>query len=46
MRLTRVTLVLIAVIIAAGFYQLAVHFLSDVEPQTFQIGRASCRERV
>ncbi len=36
MRLTRVTLVLIVVIIAAGFYQLAIHFLSDVEPQTFQ----------
>lgn len=36
MRLTRVTLFLIAFIIALGFYQLAVHFLSDVEPQTFQ----------
>jgi len=36
MRLTRVTLFLIAFIIALGFYELAIHFLSDVEPQTFQ----------
>ena len=36
MRFTRVTLFFIAFIIALGFYQLAIHFLSDVEPQTFQ----------
>lgn len=36
MRLTRVTLLLIAFIIALGFYQLARHFLADVEPQTYQ----------
>jgi len=36
MRFTRVTLFFIAFIISLGFYQLAVHFLSDVEPQTFQ----------
>jgi two-component system sensor histidine kinase CreC len=36
MRLTRVTLFLIAFIIALGFYQLARHFLADVEPQTYQ----------
>ncbi len=36
MRLTRVTLFFIAFIIALGFYQLARHFLADVEPQTYQ----------
>lgn len=36
MRFTRVTLFFIAFIISLGFYQLAIHFLSDVEPQTFQ----------
>lgn len=36
MRFTRVTLFFISFIIALGFYQLASHFLSDVEPQTFQ----------
>ena len=36
MRFTRVTLFFIAFIITLGFYQLARHFISDVEPQTFQ----------
>lgn len=36
MRFTRVTLFFIAFIIAVGFYQLARHFLAEVEPQTFQ----------
>lgn len=36
MRFTRVTLVLIAGIITLGFYQLARHFVAEVEPQTFQ----------
>lgn len=36
MRFTRVTLFFIAFIITLGFYQLALHFLSEVEPQTFQ----------
>lgn len=36
MRFTRVTLFFIAFIIALGFYQLASHFLGEVEPQTFQ----------
>ncbi len=36
MRFTRVTLFFIAFIIALGFYQLARHFLADVEPQTYQ----------
>ena len=36
MRFTRVTLFFIAFIIALGFYQLARHFLAEVEPQTFQ----------
>jgi two-component system sensor histidine kinase CreC len=36
MRFTRVTLFFIAFIITAGFYQLARHFLAEVEPQTFQ----------
>lgn len=36
MRLTRVTLFLIAGIITLGFYQLARNFLAEVEPQTFQ----------
>lgn len=36
MRFTRVTLFFIAFIITMGFYQLARHFLSEVEPQTFQ----------
>ncbi len=36
MRFTRVTLFFIAFIITLGFYQLARHFLSEVEPQTFQ----------
>jgi two-component system sensor histidine kinase CreC len=36
MRLTRVTLFFIAGIITLGFYQLARHFLAEVEPQTFQ----------
>ena len=36
MRFTRVTLFFIAFIIALGFYQLTSHFLSEVEPQTFQ----------
>ncbi len=36
MRFTRVTLFFIAFIITLGFYQLARHFLADVEPQTFQ----------
>lgn len=36
MRFTRVTLFFITFIISLGFYQLASHFLSDVEPQTFQ----------
>lgn len=36
MRLTRVTLLLIAGIITLGFYQLARNFLAEVEPQTFQ----------
>lgn len=36
MRLTRVTLFLIALILAAGFWQLARYQLEDVEPQTFQ----------
>lgn len=36
MRFTRVTLFFIAFIITLGFYQLASHFLSEVEPQTFQ----------
>jgi len=35
-RFTRVTLFFIAFIIALGFYQLARHFLAEVEPQTFQ----------
>jgi two-component system sensor histidine kinase CreC len=35
-RFTRVTLFFIAFIITLGFYQLARHFLADVEPQTFQ----------
>ena len=33
MRFTRVTLFFIAFIITLGFYQLALHFLSEVEPQ-------------
>ena len=36
MRFTRVTLFFIAFIITLGFYHLASHFLSEVEPQTFQ----------
>lgn len=36
MRFTRVTLLFITFIIALGFYQLARHFLSDAEQQTFQ----------
>jgi two-component system sensor histidine kinase CreC len=36
MRFTRVTLFFIAFIITLGFYQLALHFLAEVEPQTFQ----------
>ena len=36
MRFTRVTLLFIAFIITLGFYQLARHFLAEVEPQTFQ----------
>ena len=36
MRFTRVTLFFIAFIITLGFYQLARHFVSEVEPQTFQ----------
>ncbi len=36
MRFTRVTLFFIAFIIALGFYQLALHFVAEVEPQTFQ----------
>lgn len=36
MRFTRVTLFFIAFIITLGFYQLANHFLAEVEPQTFQ----------
>lgn len=36
MRFTRVTLFFIAFIIALGFYQLAQHFLAEVEPQTYQ----------
>lgn len=36
MRFTRVTLFFIAFIITLGFYQLASHFLAEVEPQTFQ----------
>jgi two-component system sensor histidine kinase CreC len=36
MRFTRVTLFLTACIITLGFYQLARHFLAEVEPQTYQ----------
>jgi two-component system sensor histidine kinase CreC len=36
MRFTRITLFFIAFIITLGFYQLARHFLAEVEPQTFQ----------
>ena len=36
MRFTRVTLFFIAAIITLGFYQLARHFLEEVEPQTYQ----------
>lgn len=36
MRFTRVTLFFIAFIITLGFYQLARHFVSELEPQTFQ----------
>jgi two-component system, OmpR family, sensor histidine kinase CreC len=36
MRFTRVTLLVIAFIILLGFYQLARHFVADVEPQIFQ----------
>ena len=36
MRFTRVTLFFIAFIITLGFYQLARHFLAEVEPQTLQ----------
>jgi len=36
MRFTRVTLLFIALIITAGFYQLARNFLAEVEPQTYQ----------
>jgi two-component system sensor histidine kinase CreC len=36
LRFTRVTLFFIAFIITLGFYQLARHFLAEVEPQTFQ----------
>jgi two-component system sensor histidine kinase CreC len=36
MRFTRVTLFFIAFIITLGFYQLARHFLAEVEPQIFQ----------
>ncbi len=36
MRFTRVTLFFIAFIITLGFYQLARHFVAEVEPQTFQ----------
>lgn len=36
MRFTRVTLFFIAFIITLGFYQLGRHFVSEVEPQTFQ----------
>src|ERR1035437_6565241 len=36
MRLTRITLLFIAGIIALGFYQIASNFLAEVEPQTFQ----------
>lgn len=36
MRFTRVTLFFIAFIISLGFYQLARHFLAEVEPQTYQ----------
>jgi two-component system sensor histidine kinase CreC len=35
-RFTRVTLFFIAAIIGVGFYQLARHFLAEVEPQTYQ----------
>ncbi len=35
MRFTRVTLFFIAFIITLGFYQLASHFLSEVEPETY-----------
>ena len=37
MRFTRVTLLFIAGIIALGFYQLARHFVAEVEPKTFQV---------
>ncbi len=36
MRFTRVTLFFIAFIITLGFYQLARHFVGEVEPQTYQ----------
>ena len=36
MRFTRVTLFFIAFIIALGFYLLATHFVTEVEPQVFQ----------
>ena len=36
MRFTRVALFFIAFIITLGFYQLARHFLAEVEPQTYQ----------
>ena len=36
MRFTRVTLFFIAMIIGLGFYQLAGHFVAEVEPQIFQ----------
>lgn len=37
MRLTRLALLVIAVIIAVGFYLLTRQFLDDVEPQTYQV---------
>lgn len=36
MRLTRVTLLLITLVMALGFYQLTHHLLDDVEPQVLQ----------
>ena len=36
MRLTRVTLLCLALIIGLGFYRLIVYILEDVEAQTFQ----------
>ena len=36
MRLTRITLLLITLVIVAGFYQLTRYLLDDVEPQILQ----------